>query len=281
MKDNKDHFLAERIFELRKKHRLTQEELAKKLGLTPQSVSRWENGQSRPDVAMLPQIAAIFDTDIDALFGYRAKNLLITRHEDKFKHNDKEYYQSGKIIGMARSMLELVPPTKPVNILEIGCGEGEAAVFFARNGYIVSAFDISEKSLAKGKKLAESVGVNVNFFRADLSNYQFETNFDIIYSSGVFQHLAPEDRKKFFKMIQDHTVVGGINAFNAFVEKTFLPPVPDWREGMNYFDSAELYSYYGKNWKFEVTEEVYFNCAGEGKPHRHCIDKMIVRKMTD
>ena len=281
MKEKKDHFLADRIFELRKKNRFTQEDLAKKLGITPQSVSRWENGQSRPDVDMLPQIAAIFDTDIDALFGYRTKNLLITRYEDQFKESDKGYYQNGKIIGMARSLLELVPPTKPVNILEIGCGEGNTSVFFARNGYIVSAFDISQKALDKGKKLAESVGVNVNFFRADIANYQLETDFDIIYSSGTFQYLRPEDRKNFFKMIQDHTVTGGINAFNAFVEKSFIPSPPDWKPEMNYFDSAELYSYYGKNWKLEVTEEVCFNCAGGGKPHRHCINKMIARKMGD
>ncbi len=36
-----------------------------------------------------------------------------------------------------------------------GCGEGKDAVFLARNGYIVTAFDLSETGIEKGKKLAE------------------------------------------------------------------------------------------------------------------------------
>lgn len=49
----------------------TQGELAAHLGVTKSAVSKWELGQSMPDVALLPRIAAYFDLTLDELFDYR------------------------------------------------------------------------------------------------------------------------------------------------------------------------------------------------------------------
>ena len=56
------------IAKLRKENNITQEELAKKLDVSAQAVSKWENGGS-PDLEMLPKIADYFDVSIDYLFG--------------------------------------------------------------------------------------------------------------------------------------------------------------------------------------------------------------------
>lgn len=48
---------------------MTQEDVASALGVTYQSVSRWENGLSYPDIELLPSIAALFDVSLDMLFG--------------------------------------------------------------------------------------------------------------------------------------------------------------------------------------------------------------------
>ena len=53
----------------RKKQGLTQEELAQRLGVTNQSVSKWESAQCCPDISLLPKLADIFDISIDELFG--------------------------------------------------------------------------------------------------------------------------------------------------------------------------------------------------------------------
>lgn len=53
----------------RKRQGLTQEELAKKLGVTNQSVSKWESAQCCPDIGLLPMLADIFEISIDELFG--------------------------------------------------------------------------------------------------------------------------------------------------------------------------------------------------------------------
>ena len=58
------------IYKLRKEARLTQDDLASYLGVTKASVSKWETGQSYPDIELLPRIATYFDTTLDKLVGY-------------------------------------------------------------------------------------------------------------------------------------------------------------------------------------------------------------------
>ena len=60
---------SEIIASRRKGLGLTQEGLAQRLGVTNQAVSKWESGQSCPDIALLPSLADIFGITIDALFG--------------------------------------------------------------------------------------------------------------------------------------------------------------------------------------------------------------------
>ncbi len=60
--------LAENIQRLRKAAGITQDELGKKVGVSMQAVSRWENG-GLPDAELLPDIASALQTSIDALFG--------------------------------------------------------------------------------------------------------------------------------------------------------------------------------------------------------------------
>ena len=61
--------IGKRIMHCRKNLGLTQDQLAEKLGVTAQAVSKWENDLSCPDIAMLPKLAAIFGTTTDALLG--------------------------------------------------------------------------------------------------------------------------------------------------------------------------------------------------------------------
>ena len=58
---------AERILYCRKKAMLSQEELASKLGVSRQAVSKWETGESIPDMNNLAALAEIFDVSLDWL----------------------------------------------------------------------------------------------------------------------------------------------------------------------------------------------------------------------
>lgn len=61
--------IGEKIAELRKTKGMTQEELASTIGVSAQSISKWENSATMPDIMLLPVIADIFEVSIDALFG--------------------------------------------------------------------------------------------------------------------------------------------------------------------------------------------------------------------
>ena len=55
--------------ELRKKHGLTQDELAEKVFVTRQAVSRWESGDTTPNVDTLKLLSRLYDVSINTLLG--------------------------------------------------------------------------------------------------------------------------------------------------------------------------------------------------------------------
>lgn len=61
--------IGENIRKYRKQKDMTQEQLADRLGVTYQSVSRWENGTTYPDIELLPSISQMLGITIDELMG--------------------------------------------------------------------------------------------------------------------------------------------------------------------------------------------------------------------
>ena len=57
------------ILQLRNRENLSQEELAEKLFVTRQAVSRWENGETTPNTETLKQLSRLFDVSINTLLG--------------------------------------------------------------------------------------------------------------------------------------------------------------------------------------------------------------------
>ena len=62
--------IAEKIKDLRRFHGITQNALANHLGVSSQSVSKWENDVSMPDLSLIPDIASYFGITIDELFSF-------------------------------------------------------------------------------------------------------------------------------------------------------------------------------------------------------------------
>lgn len=58
-----------RFQRLRKNKGLTQEEVANAVNITPQSVSKWENDLSSPDILILPELAKLLGVSVDELLG--------------------------------------------------------------------------------------------------------------------------------------------------------------------------------------------------------------------
>lgn len=70
------------IKDLRKKSNLTQKDLADKLGVTYQAVSKWERGVNMPDIALIKQIALLFNINLEELLGEKSK--ITKKHPIKY-----------------------------------------------------------------------------------------------------------------------------------------------------------------------------------------------------
>ena len=68
--------IGDKIKELRKSSKLTQEQLAEYFGISSQAVSKWETGMSSPDIDMLPKIASFFNITIDELMDYDRQRIM-------------------------------------------------------------------------------------------------------------------------------------------------------------------------------------------------------------
>ena len=270
------NIFAGNIARYRKENGLTQEELANKLGITPQAVSKWETEQSMPDIAVLPNLAEILHISVDKLLGYNAHQNDASYYENAYSSTDG-YYWGVNPSQMCLKIISLMPPDKRLKVLDIGCGEGKDAVFFARCGYDVSAFDISDTGIEKTKRLAHSAGVRVNVFKASVWDHRLDRQYDILYSSGVLHYIKPALRGEIFSNYRDHTNINGLNAFNAFVEKPFIAPAPENEEHSYLWRSGELLAYY-RDWLIEDFSEQIFDCRSSGVPHQHAMNTVYARR---
>ena len=274
--DDLREILAGNISRYRKDLGLTQEALAAKLGITFQAVSKWETGQTMPDTLLLPKLAQILGVSVDKLLGYEVFGGETSYYESDYRK--EEYFWGVQPSMMCLKVLELLPPDRPLKILDIGCGEGKDAVFFARCGYDVSAFDISEAGLEKTKRLADKARVRVRVFRANMWDYRLNEKYDVLFSSGALHYIKPELRNEVMADYKSHVNENGIVSFHVFVEKPFISAPPEKEENSHHWKSGQLFTYF-HDWYIEHCTEYVFDCDSSGIPHRHAANRLFARKV--
>ena len=79
---------AERLKFLRKREKLTQKQMAEKLGVKQGSYSNWENGNREPNLTTLSDIAFLLDTTLDFLLGYSDTDDYTIFEEEKLNNLD-------------------------------------------------------------------------------------------------------------------------------------------------------------------------------------------------
>ena len=271
------NILSGNIARYRKESKLTQEQLAEKLGITFQAVSKWETGQTVPETTLLAEIAKTLNVSIDKLFGYTAHNADVSGYEEVYKNDS--YFWGVRPSDMCLKVLELLPTDgKPLKLLDIGCGEGKDAVFFARCGYDVSAFDISDAGIEKTKRLANSANVHVNVFKANVFDFRLEESYDVLYSSGVLAYIKPQLRSEIMENYKSHVSLNGIVALQAFVKKLFIEPPPEKQPIEYFWKSGELFTHF-HDWYIESCSEYVFDCNSSGIPHKHAANRLFARKI--
>ena len=196
---------------------------------------------------------------------------------EKFYESD-DYYWGTEPADFLKLLISLKAPRPGMKILDIGCGEGKDAVYMAKRGYTVTAFDLTESGIAKTKRLAEKVGVRVKAYVDDINTFETDERFDIVYSSGTLQYLFEDKIDDFFRKIEKITNPHGLNYFNVFVEKPFLEKAPDWDREESLWKTGALLAKYS-DWKIHYVDQTIFQCSSGEVPHFHCMDSVLAEKM--
>ena len=71
--------IGQKIMELRKKNNLTQEELAELIGVARQTISKWELGETSPDLKQSKELSKIFKVSLDELTDNNIKDILVEK----------------------------------------------------------------------------------------------------------------------------------------------------------------------------------------------------------
>lgn len=133
-------YLPENLKKYRVLKDLTQEDVAEYLGITPQSVSKWERGESYPDITFLPALANIFETSVDLLIGMDT----IRAEETRYNIHKKavEYQRSGDYDLAEKTYRDalLIYPNNPGMILGL-------ASTLALKGNTDEAIELMERGL--------------------------------------------------------------------------------------------------------------------------------------
>ena len=77
--------LGLKLYELRKKAKISQEEFAEIVDTSRQAVSKWERDESEPDISKLILIAKYYNVSIDFLLDYSVDDKLLSEHIDKLE----------------------------------------------------------------------------------------------------------------------------------------------------------------------------------------------------
>ncbi|MBQ9944829.1 MAG: helix-turn-helix transcriptional regulator [Clostridia bacterium] len=102
--------MGEKLKELRKTNGMTQEQVAQALNVSFQTISRWENGLSYPDIMLVPVIARLFDVSTDTLFDMNTnrREQLLEQYEQQYMEYCKKGNLSARLLLM-REALEQFP----------------------------------------------------------------------------------------------------------------------------------------------------------------------------
>ena len=97
--------IGKKIMELRKKNGLSQEELAEKVGVARQTISKWELGETSPDLKQSKELSKIFNVSLDELTNNDIKDVLV----EKTSNTEKLAGLTLKIIKVIVVLLILLP----------------------------------------------------------------------------------------------------------------------------------------------------------------------------
>lgn len=190
-----------RIADLRKKSRITQQELADSIGVSFQTISKWETEVSMPDITALPLLAEYFQVTTDQLLGLKpldGENYIPeqTATEDFWNHRLEYLLRTRRNYwndDYARFLISQVwKIDKPISILDCGCEYGFLGMLllpYLPEGSRYTGIDFAEDLIQQGKDQFSRQGIEANFICKNVFAYSAENQYDFVICQSVLRHL--------------------------------------------------------------------------------------------
>jgi SAM-dependent methyltransferase len=91
---------------------------------------------------------------------------------------------------------------QPGRAIDLGCGEGDNAIYLAQHGFTVTGIDFAPSAIAKAKRKAAAAGVSVDFRVDDLMHLKVRGPFDLLVDYGTLDDLSPKQRDQYIRQVQ-------------------------------------------------------------------------------
>lgn len=163
-------------------------------------------------------------------------------------------------------------------VLDVGCGEGQNAIYLAQKGHHVDAFDLSEYGIAKLKHRCELTNTQVNAFIADLTTYQFKQYYDMITCFGTLHFVDKRAWKRFINNAKEYTNTGGIHIIQIFTD--VVPASEDIAPfAIGLAKDKEIKELY-TDWEILQFKSYVFEDEHPNVPkHLHASNKIVARRV--
>ena len=192
--------IGKQLASLRKEQGLTGEKLAEILNVSPQAVSKWENGKCLPETALLPSLAKALDCTIDTLLMPNDKSCedndkveafyAIMNENDRLISQTKEFTRSKHII--SRYLFN-----KKMEIADIGGGTGAYSFWLAEKGHDVHLFDLTPKHIEIAEQKAKIGGVALcSYTCGDARDLPYnDESMDLVLIMGPLYHFQSQESR--------------------------------------------------------------------------------------
>lgn len=124
--------------------------------------------------------------------------------EERYKKGDLPWDTGERDKNLEQVIKEHSIP--PCSVLELGSGTGSDAIWLVKQGFKVTAMDVSPTAVERAKKKAEDAGVKIEFIIADVLKDKIPSGpFDFVFDRGCFHIFdLPEERSRLAEIIWTH-----------------------------------------------------------------------------
>lgn len=180
---------------------MTQRELAEKMQVSFQTISKWENGINLPDVTHLPKLAEIFGVRTDVILGLEP----VVERAELRKFEDVEYWNENRdLIKMWKEFywnddyFEFLVRNvwgwrRPVDILDFGCGYGFLGMKFMPmlpEGSSYTGIELDEQQVKEAVEYFDKTSYPHEFICQDIYKYQPESKYDLVVALFLLSYMS-------------------------------------------------------------------------------------------